>query len=105
MRRISPQSPQNGKNTHPIAPEGEKCRKIAKNEPKKRSKRPENGRFSGLGGVWKAKNRGLGGLRVTVDDETMNLIHFHHQVYGGFRRAQPGFCLRVFLLLLWLLAA
>ena len=28
------QSPQNGKKSHPIAPEGEKCRKIAKNEPK-----------------------------------------------------------------------
>jgi hypothetical protein len=53
MQRISPQSPQNGKKTHPIAPEGEKCRKIAKNEPQN----AKNGLKTAVFRVW----RGRGG--------------------------------------------
>ena len=63
MRRISPQSPQNGKKSHPIAPEGKKCLKIAKNEPENAQNGPKTAVF-GLGGILEVKNRGFWQFRT-----------------------------------------
>jgi hypothetical protein len=51
MRRISQQSPQNGKNAHLIVPEGEKCRKIANYGPEN----AENSLKTAVFRVWRGR--------------------------------------------------
>lgn len=51
------------KKSHPIAPEGEKCRIIAKNEPQN-AKNGKKWPFFGFGGVGEAENPNFGTFRT-----------------------------------------